>query len=1038
MPQSPSRTPSMPEMRKSRAVTDDWRLGLTLAEQLEAAGETLRPTAKALRRRRMHWREERRAAIARARKLAALSAVEPRWWREFWACYRASTAHAGENGLLVALHPIIAPKTASLRSQLSCGGSSLYPSSEKSVQELALSFEEALRDRLALAVTKTLVLELAVAGRAGLLKGDTPEARFAFFCDCLKDPAFAARLLAQYPVLVRRCVAIATGCEEASRSLLARLAASESKLIAVFFDNKDPGRLASVEASGDVHGRGQATHVLSFESGAKLVYKPRPVAMEQCYYDFVAWLNDRGLDPELKVARTLDEGKFGWMEFVPVAPCVTRADVNRFFARMGAHLALTSLLGGTDLHSENVIAHGEHPIPVDLETLFHADPLPENLSGASARGWAALRQSVVRTLMLPEARGFSDKPEDWVDMSALGHGDEQLTPMPVANWARAETDRMRLIYRRATIPQGFSLPQFAGQQVQAAAYADDVVQGFVQAYELLRKLKTELVAPQGPLSAFAGKPTRRVFRDTTIYALTLFSSYHPRFQGDAIACEAMLRDALRAAAGDGQPWLKLLEDAEAAELLACDIPYFVSTVGSTDVSAIGGQAAIALSGDTRSWPRIETMNERDLERQAWLIRVAMQDPAKEAAAAAMDIAQAAGAPSPETLIATAARIGDRICELAIEDGDRCTWLVPELVNSRRLATTVAGFGLYDGLSGIALFLAHLGATTGEGRYGRMADAAMREARALCRKQNVSSARLGAFQDIGGFCYALVHLAAITGRSELAAEASAIIRRFAASATRTSDLDLIAGVAGFVVAGLAVARFNRDSALVETLGPSAERLYRLAASPRRTLPILAESETGLAHGRAGAALALLRWAETIGEARFRTAGKDLLRTDFAVMESARRNPSAQAAADHPADDLGWCRGSLGIAMAALAAHPPVTGLFDAAWIESVAREMAHSRPSALCLCHGALGRLEFISFAGRRLFGDDCMDELDAWRAALLGEIVGGHWVADWAHALESPGFMLGLAGTGYSLLRQAFGDRVPSVLLLEDAATLPS
>jgi hypothetical protein len=34
--------------------------------------------------------------------------------------------------------------------------------------------------------------------------------------------------------------------------------------------------------------------------------------------------------------------------------------------------------------------------------------------------------------------------------------------------------------------------------------------------------------------------------------------------------------------------------------------------------------------------------------------------------------------------------------------------------------------------------------------------------------------------------------------------------------------------------------------------------------------------------------------------------------------------------------------------------------------------------------------------------------------------------------------MLGLAGTGYSLLRQAFGDRVPSVLLLEDAATLPS
>jgi len=54
----------MLEMANSRAVTDDWRLGLTLAERLEAAGETLRPTPKPLRRRRMHWREERRADLA--------------------------------------------------------------------------------------------------------------------------------------------------------------------------------------------------------------------------------------------------------------------------------------------------------------------------------------------------------------------------------------------------------------------------------------------------------------------------------------------------------------------------------------------------------------------------------------------------------------------------------------------------------------------------------------------------------------------------------------------------------------------------------------------------------------------------------------------------------------------------------------------------------------------------------------------------------------------------------------------------------------
>jgi lantibiotic modifying enzyme len=416
--------------------------------------------------------------------------------------------------------------------------------------------------------------------------------------------------------------------------------------------------------------------------------------------------------------------------------------------------------------------------------------------------------------------------------------------------------------------------------------------------------------------------------------------------------------------------------------------------------------------------------------------VAMQDPTKQAAASTMTIPGDLRAPSAQTLISTAARIGDRICELAIEDGDRCTWLVPEMVNLRRLGTSVAGFDLYDGLSGIALFLAQLGALTGEVRYSRMAEAAMREALALCRHQSVSSAKLGAFQGIGGLCYALVHLAAAAHRQDLAMEASAIIRKFASRATRTADLDLITGMAGFIVAALVVARFNQDGSLVETLRPAVERLYRFISAPRgrRPLSILSASDAGVAHGRAGVGLALLRWAETTGETRFWTAGEDLLRKDFAIIETTPPNPSAKTASDHPSDALGWCRGSIGVAMAALAAHPPVVNLFDGAWLTGVAQEIARSRPNRpLCLCHGALGWLEFLGFADRGLLGDD---RVQCWRNALLGEIVGGRWVADWAHALESPSLMLGLAGTGYSLLRQAAGNCVPSVLTLENASSV--
>jgi type 2 lantibiotic biosynthesis protein LanM len=875
-----------------------------------------------------------------------------------------------------------------------------------------------------------------------LLEGKTPEARFTYFCDGLKDPGFAAPLLAQYPVLVRRCIAIASNWEQATRSLIARIAASEPELLSIFFADQHPGLLVSAEASGDTHRGGQSVHVLTFRSGAKLVYKPRPMAMERGYYDVVAWLNDRGFAPSMKVVRSLDKGEFGWMQFVPVAPCETETEVERFFTRMGAHIALTWILGGSDLHSENVIANGEHPVPVDLETLFHAVPVPRIFGGATQRGWIELYRSVVRTLLLPEARGLADDPEDWVDFSALGNVGGQLTPLPVARWNRAETDAMRLVYKRAEIPTGQSLPHLAGQRVRSDAYVECVVRGFVQACKLLRKSRADFLAPQGPLSAFEGKPVRRVLRDTETYGATLLASFHPRFQRDAIAYEAMLRDAMRATAAPGSPWLRALEDAEAADLLACDVPYFQSTVGAADVLGSGGRIPIRLPEDPLQGcqTQLETMSEVDIERQTWLIRTAMHDPSTGAPSPRRRRRRSATTPTGRELIATAARIGDRIGDLAITADDRCTWLVPEFVNSRRLTTTVAGADLYNGLPGIALFLAYLGKITGERRYTRTALAAIREALSLHRRPATASGSLGAFDGAGGLSYALVHLAAVTGQTDLATAASAIVRKSARRAARTGvantpELDVISGLAGFIAAGTAVARFNQDRGLIEALRPAVDRLSRLTTSPvrRRATSTFSDSDAGVAHGRAGAGLALLRWAEATGEAQFRAAGEALLRKDFEIKEALRRDPSATNGDKDQFDHaLGWCRDSLGIGMVGLGANPPLLDLLEAGWAANITDEiLTRGTEGPLCPCHGSLAWLEFLSVARQRRLIQARSAEIESWRRTLLTEVVDGRWFGDSKHALESPGLMLGLAGTGHALLRVALGARVPSFLMLE-------
>jgi type 2 lantibiotic biosynthesis protein LanM len=1023
---------------RMRPSSHHWRLGLTLSERLDVLREADRPATPFQRSsKRLTWRKERHADIERARQIESRDTVEPLWWKKFWDLYRVGIGQgkvpAPENGLAVALRPILSQANGNVLSHLSRTPSSLLPVSQDSARLLCASFEQTLRQRLLLVVGKTLVLELGVASRAGLLRGNSPEDRFSFFCACLADHDFAASLLAQYPVLVRRCMAIATGWEKGICDLLSRLSGSESALLSEIFNGQHPGALISGEASGDTHGGGRAVHILTFEGGGKVVYKPRPVAMERHYYNLVNWLNDRGLEPDLKVVRTADHGAFGWMEFVPFEACDVPEQVFRFFRRMGAHLSLTHILGGTDLHSENVIASGEHPVPVDLETLFHTAPLPENLSGATDRASAELQCSVMRTLMLPSMWGFGEDVEDWIDISALGHTEDQLTPMPVADWAHVETDDMRLVYARATVRPGHSLPQLGGQQVRSGAHVEDIVRGFTETYEFLRQRKGELLSPRGPLPYFEGQTVRRVFRDTQAYASMLFSSCHPRFQCDAITCETMLRDELRKAAPPAQrPRLGLLEDAEVADLMSCDIPYFSSTLGSTDVRGSRGPTLMSDVGepwrDCRS--QIEAMSPQDLDRQISLIRITLHTPLT-GVTPAVAASSSSDAPSPDALIATAARIGDRLCELALEVGDRCTWLGPEVINSRRITMSAAGIDLHAGLPGIALFLGHLSKVTGEDRYRRTAEAAMREARAVCRRTAIKSLKVGAFDGVGGLAYALVHFAAITGLVELAAEASAIIRRAAKKAAHSTDLDLCSGIAGFVVTGLAVARFNQDCDLIESLRPAAERLYREAMTSTRRRRKLSGDDAGLMHGRAGVGLSFVRWAEATGDDRFNTAAASLVRRDFEASEAARGKTLVKGSAIHSRDPLRFCRGSLGTALIALTSQPPLRDMIDSYWIEAAAREMArYGANGALCLCHGALSQLEILSFANYWDSSDD--REVKSWRNALLNRIVGGDWVADTVHAFECPGLMTGLAGTGYSLLRMAVGSEIPSVLVLAD------
>ena len=471
-------------------------------------------------------------------------------------------------------------------------------------------------------MAKTFALELAVAGRHGLLIGGSGEERFAFFHANLVDPQFARSLLEQYPVLVRRIVTMVHAWETATAALLLRLTRSRQTLVSRFFGAGDPGPLVSAEATGEAHG-GHAVHILRFKGEHRLVYKPRSVAMETGFFSLVRWLNASGLDPDLEEVGVLDEGHFGWMEFVDDEPCRTEQDVQRYFVRQGAQMALGYILGGTDFTFANVISNGEYPVFIDLEMLFQTPLLPDSLTGVTARAWYASQASVMETGLLPEPISLAGD-DHAIDLSGLGNREGQLTPFHMPLWRGDGTDRMRLVHARVPMEGGTSLPAYEGRRVEAGIYVDQLIDGFGRMYDFLQKRKAELMADHGPLGVFFGKPVRVTFRSSAWYGQLLAASYHPRYLTDALTCEAFLHNRMRSAFSNAS-WLSLIEDVEVASLITGDIPCFHCHVGEHAVFIGNEQTNLVLARDglTDCGERIRSMSELGKEHQIGIIRATM-------------------------------------------------------------------------------------------------------------------------------------------------------------------------------------------------------------------------------------------------------------------------------------------------------------------------------------------------------------------------------------------------------------------------------
>ncbi len=872
---------------------------------------------------------------------------------------------------------------------------------------VAEEFLQRLGLRLVQLASRTLVLELARARDRGELAGDTPAARFLDFTHRLVGGSELAEFLAAYPVLAR---VLSESCRqgvEGHLELVARLAEDRQALVAGLLDGRDPGVLTAIEPGGDPHRGGRCTAILTFADGRRVVYKPRSLELHGHFNLFVDWLNSRSA-LGVRTVRLLPRDGYGWLEYVVHEPCTDLAGVRRFYQRQGALLALLYVLDGTDMHFENLIAAGDQPVLVDVETLFHPSQVPLTALSLDP-AYRSLVGSVYRTALLPLLVAGE---HGIADVSGLGGDDASTALMSVVDWADAGLDSMHLVRRPGRTKNAANRPTLDGQLMEPRDHEIAVLTGFRAAYEAIARHRDEFLGPDGLLARCGADQIRFVPRSTRLYTSLLDESTHP--------------DALRDAAGRSQ-LLDLLWDAdeslhaivpfELADLWAGDVPLFTAQPDSRDVWASDGTRiadVLATQGLAAVEAKIASLDDIDEQRQAWLISASLATRPEPITHASTTARPHVGAtePDPEQLLFAAADIADEIMAQVVSDkGGAANWLGLELLDDHHWAVRQMGAGLSNGYTGTALFLAQVGVLTGANKYCELARDAIRPIPHLLEALagDPESAQLigPGFHGLGGISYGLNRLSALLGDPDLATWLAASLELSERLEPDPTEFPSYAeGAAGGLAAMQAVQGFPAAGRLAERY---ANHLVKAVESGLRGR---VAADHGFARGFQGIAWSLGQYG--VPGDQYLDAARTAADLDRRDGRSGNGGP-------------GWCSGDAGTALTRAATGVPAD-------LDAYLRA-ATERPvlADLSLCHGELGAAESLVWLAGREY--PTAEAVRRRRAGLVLAAVQQYGPqCGTPRAIPSPGLLTGLAGIGYGLLRLAFPERVPSVLLLEPTA----
>lgn len=846
------------------------------------------------------------------------------------------------------------------------------------------------------------------------------------------------RFYCKFPVLGRWLSQITGFLCSAGEELIQRLTSDREEISSIFFEGRQILQIKSLKlGQSDHHAEGKSVIIVELElvndESETIVYKPRCQKSEAALQGLLETLNQEKII-DFATYRVLCKEGYGYAEFIPSGKNFvhSKKDIEGFYNQLGGYLAIFYILGGGDMHHENILVANGNAFICDCETVLEVILRRANKLSNS------VFDSVFKTVMLDWPRPEATTQN--MSISGYSGGESYKSPFTVP---KINEHRMSL---------ALAVEQRVGEHVEIEAtnriyyneqlvnphdYKDCIVNGFNQVYSWFQQ-NTNL-AIQEIQNLFASSSVRFINSATQAYVKLIAAAQHPKCLADPLEIDLIFNNLIE----HSKEWdeANQIAECEIEGLWQLDIPLFTAKATSGDELIYNYQHllpdTLAISPLDNAIKRIQKLTTENQIRQNQYIYASLST----------------GEINSQYFIASAVnyaqQIGWQVCDLLEPPSSKAPWKNYEFTGTRKDLVDIRP-DLYAGSAGICLFLAYLDYIQPRSEFRQAAERALEYS-----IKQYDTTMIGVFQGRTGLIYLLTHLAQLWSQPTLLDLAADLTDDLIPCIGQDRYYDVLHGVAGIIPVMLSLAEAGYYKAL-KCANLCAQHLLKYGVCQNDTLswpcrqPELAKANlTGFSHGASGIGWALILLGCYTKEQKYITVGRqafayeatkfDIIQRDWYDLRTSMMKLNGKQL--HFAN--AWCNGASGIGLSRIASWAALgkvdNDLLREAYTALSATLRNFHKLGNDSLCHGRAGNAELLlRFAKLR---DEPYLQMEAnvqAQAQWRNYEKTGYWICGTGSGDVVPDLMLGLAGIGMHFLRLAYPERIPSPILLDAPSKVES